>query len=459
MSINVPVVSEQPRITAELFTIPLEHAFLIYAPLRQAAFVANGGTVNLLAELQAGTLGSFDGETESLVEMLKYLKIVDAGEEIAPKTAFSGNPHPTSLTLFLTTACNLRCTYCYAAAGDTPVRRMPLEVAIQGVDFVVKNALEIGVDEIEVNFHGGGEPTANWTTLTDSFQYAHNRCEDHDLRLYGSMATNGVISDRKIDWILEHLEGVSLSFDGLPSVQDLHRPTASGGASSRHVIHTLQRFDQEAFNYGVRMTVTHDQIACLRESVQFVCENFYPRRIQVEPAYQLGRWRDKPSAETQEFIDAYRESQQIAKQHDQYLEFSGARIGTLTNHFCGVTQDSFCLTADGNVSACYEVFLEDSEFANVFQYGKSNQSGTGYEFNLPILNNLRDKTVDKHEFCQGCFAKWTCGGDCYHKSLTVNGPGEFAGTDRCHIIRELTKDQILERIQHSGGVLWSELSD
>ena len=75
---------------------------------------------------------------------------------------------------------------------------------------------------------------------------------------------------------------------------------------------------------------------------------------------------------------------------------------------------------------------------------------------MPVLDNLRSQSVDNRAFCEGCFAKWTCGGDCYHKSLAVNGPGEFQGTDRCHIIRELTKDQILAKVAESGGLFWHE---
>jgi hypothetical protein len=38
----------------------------------------------------------------------------------------------------------------------------------------------------------------------------------------------------------------------------------------------------------------------------------------------------------------------------------------------------------------------------------------------------------------------------------VSEDGEFVGSDRCHITRELTKDQILERIANAGGLFWHE---
>jgi uncharacterized protein len=40
--------------------------------------------------------------------------------------------------------------------------------------------------------------------------------------------------------------------------------------------------------------------------------------------------------------------------------------------------------------------------------------------------------------------------------MAATGGGEFNGSARCHVIRELTKEQILGKIAASGGVLWHE---
>jgi uncharacterized protein len=204
------------------------------------------------------------------------------------------------------------------------------------------------------------------------------------------------------------------------------------------------------------VTVTHDQIANLPDSIEFICANFAVREIQVEPAYQLGRWTTSPTAETAEFIAAYRDAQGRARRHGREICYSAARLGILTNHFCGVSQDSFALSPDGSVSSCYEVFSEDNPWAKVFFYGEPAKEEGKYRFDLAVLNNLRNLSVHHREFCQGCFAKWTCAGDCYHKALTISGTREFQGSDRCHITRELTKDQILEKIAASGGLFWHE---
>lgn len=445
-----------PVVSAELFVIPVDGAYLIYAPLRQAAFLANASVVNLLADVQDGRFRDAKEDDARWIEFLHGLEILDAGPETKPITRFSGDPQPTAVTLFLTTACNLRCTYCYASAGDTPTRVMPLDVAQRGIDFVIENARRLSRPGIEIAFHGGGEPTVNWGTLTGAWQYARGRCYDHGLTLHASLASNAVLSDERIEWIVTHLNDASISCDGLPEAHDKHRLTIAGQGSSERVARTLRKFDEAEFPYGIRVTVTRDQIPSVPRSIEYLLEHFRPRRIQVEPAYALGRWRDEPSAETAEFIAAFREAQSSARRFGMAIEFSAARVGSLSNHFCGISQDSFSLTADGEVSACYETFIAENEWSKKFFYGKYDDAERRFQFQLPVLNELRHRTVDEMPFCRGCFAKWSCGGDCHHKALAVDGDGEFAGTDRCHIIRELTKDQILDRIAAAGGLFWSE---
>ncbi|GHT23859.1 thioether cross-link-forming SCIFF peptide maturase [Bacteroidia bacterium] len=448
------------NLSAEVFVIPLEaDRYLVYAPLRRAAFVGNAQTVNFLADLKAGHYNAALDADGATTAFLSRLEIVNAGAETQPIATTEGVPEPTAVTLFLTTACNLRCTYCYASAGDHKASYMPMAVAKRGIDFVIGNAVKRNSDRVEVHYHGGGEPTMHWRVLTESCAYARQQADERGLTLATSTATNGVLSERQTDWLIANMQGVSLSLDGMPEAQDKHRLTKSGKGSSRQVIRTLRRFDEAKFPHGIRMTVTADLIPFLADSVEYICSHFHAQRIQVEPAYQIGRWTDAPTAETEAFITAYREAQHRAQQHGSSISFSAARLGVLTNHFCAATQDGFALSPNGSVSSCYEVFSEDNPWEKVFFYGKQDETGGGYQFDLERLNFLRKQAVQHREYCSGCFARWTCAGDCYHKSLTVTGSLEFAGSDRCNITRELTKDLILARIAESGGLFWHELPE
>ena len=446
-----------PVLSAEVFSIPLEDSkYIVYAPARRAAFIGNAEVVRLISQLQNGMFEGFEGENAALLGLLRALDIVDAGPERTPSAACQGEPVPVSITLFLSTACNLRCTYCYASAGSVAPKSMTLETATRGIDFVVANATRLGSPHCEVGYHGGGEPTMNWGVLTASFDHASRRAAERKLELRSSVATNGILSDAQADWIVTHLGGASLSCDGLPEVHDRCRLTISGKGSSERVLRTLRRFDEARFNYGIRLTVTAENIGRLPESVEFLSSDFHPASIQIEPVYLLGRGSGAVSAESDAFIEAYREAAERAARRGRRVLFSGARVGTLTNHFCGVSRDSFCLSADGNVTACFEAFEEGNTWAGVFFYGRPAEHGAGYVFDQSVLEGLRSQAVERREHCRGCFAKWSCGGDCYYKWMATTGGGEFNGSVRCHVIQELTKDQILEKISASGGLSWHE---
>lgn len=450
-----------PELSAEIFVIPLEEKkYLVYAPLRKAAFVGNAALVNFLADLKNGTYRPETDPDGMTSEFLRRLEMVDAGAETEPDFNCEGTPCPVGLSLFLTTACNLRCTYCYASAGDAAPERMPLETARRGIDFVIRNAIDRKAGGIELTYHGGGEPTVHWSVLTRSLTYAREQTKAHGLSLNASSATNGMLNDRQIDWITANLNGVSLSFDGLPEAQDRHRIRPSGRGSSSRVIHTIRRFDEVGFDYGIRMTATAELIPFMADSVDYIFTEFRANSVQVEPAYQIGRYADQPSAETEEFLAAYREAQRRAEKHGRELTYSGARLGILTNHFCAVSQDLFALLPDGTVSSCFEACSHRNPYSEIFFYGQPDKATDGYSFDMKRVERLRGQAVQNREHCRGCFAKWTCAGDCYHKTVTINGgDGEFAGTGRCHINRELTKDQILARISEAGGVCWHELPD
>lgn len=442
--------AKKTKLIDELYLIPHENRYLVYAPLKRIAFQANAQMVNFLCDLQEGSdVSAKQHESYEFLEELGFFEV----DTPYPHEEYSGSPKPTGITLFLTTSCTLRCTYCYASAGDTPVRHMPLSIAKQGIDFIIQNAVELNHSHIEIAYHGGGEPSVNWRVLVDSLDYARRQADKFERQVMANLASNGILNQQQLQWITQNIQGVSLSYDG-PVAQDQHRLTISGQGSNSQVVRSMRYFEAAEFPYGVRMTVTADQLPYLAESIEYICSQHKPAQILVEPSYNMGRWQNAASAETKQFVQNFRDAQKIARIHGHELLFSAARVGTITNHFCGVSQDNFSLSTSGNVSACYEVFSEDSKNADVFFYGKFNDQSKQYQFDVERLNRLRNLAVQNREYCQNCFAKWSCAGDCYNKFLSENQEQEFSGSQRCFITQELSKDQIIHNIEQSGGYIW-----
>lgn len=444
------------QLNTEVYAIPLNAQYVIYAPLRKVALIGNAALVNFINRLGQKPEVVLDEEKDFL-NFLANVRLV--GEEGDAAIATRGNAayKPAYVTLFLTTRCNLRCVYCYASAGAHQHHDMTLATARQGIEFVCQNARATGRRDFGVGYHGGGEPTANWKVLVDSLAYANQLARQYKMEVRASIATNGVFSEAKCQWIIENIQEVTLSVDGLPEVHDAQRPLSSGGASANAVLKTIDRFDKAKFPYCMRMTATALSTGRLAESLRYLLSRTHPRQIQVEPVYDLGRGQN-PSLQVdpQSFVAAFREARSVAEEHSVELFYSAARLNVISNRFCQSCGDGFSLTPSGSVSACYEVCDEDMNLAGDFIFGNYDADSKRYLFDHEKLQNLRERSVEVIPWCQGCFCKWHCAGDCAHKAQYATRNGQFIGHMRCEITRALILDQILEKITKHGGVFWAE---
>jgi uncharacterized protein len=445
-------------ITTDVFVIPLLDRYLVYAPLRRAAFVTSAAAVNLLYRLRQGKVYPANEQEAGFLQFCRSIHLLGQDGDWPISTLDCATFRPSEVTLFLTTRCNLRCIYCYASAGDRPPAEMSLMTARRGIEFVCRNALELGRPAFGVGYHGGGEPTVHWEVLTESFAYAQRLAQEYGLKVYGSMATNGVLSPKQQQWVIQNFRGVNLSVDGLPAVQDMQRPKPSGKGSSAAVLRTCQAFDRAGFSYGMRVTVTAASAEHLPRSVEYLLTHARPKHIQVEPMYVLGRGGNTGLAvEPQAFVEAFLQAKKIADQCGVDLLYSAARMDVLTNRYCQGCGEGFSLTPQGLVSACYDVPDAGFAFGEQFIIGSFEERGGRYVFDQDKLAYLRGYTVERIPWCQDCFCKWHCAGDCAYKARHTVVDGQFVGdSTRCEITRALTLEQILEKIQLSGGTVWAE---
>ena len=448
--------SPPKKLETDIFAIPLNGQHVVYAPLRRIAFIANAALVNFLWEMRAGQA---EGTTTETAEFLKFFDDIGltGDRRDFPVASLAHDVFkPTHITLFLTNRCNLHCPYCYASANTGFPVDMDFLTAKQGVDYICQNAVELGAKQFEVGFHGGGEPTLNWTVLTKTLQYSQDLAQRNGLKVNATLATNGVFSTDKCRWIVENLNGVSLSLDGAPSVQNVNRPFANGRPSANMVFQTLQIFDENHFPYGIRMTVTDRSVKKLPASVRYVLKRSKPGRIQVEPVYLLGRGKDGVRAEPQAFTAAFQEASQVAAEYGVELFYSCARVNVLTDRFCRSCAEGFSLTPKGKVSACYEICDEKTLFAEKFIFGGYDKSLKQFVFNHEKLAELRRINVDNNPRCRGCFCKWHCAGDCPNKIYHAALSGESTDSYRCEITQTLVLNQILNKIEQNGGLFWAE---
>jgi uncharacterized protein len=123
------------------------------------------------------------------------------------------------------------------------------------------------------------------------------------------------------------------------------------------------------------------------------------------------------------------------------FSYSGCRLETLTNSFCGVTLDGFSVTPDGYITSCFETTSMDDPKSEYFFYGKIDNNGKIIidEQKRAFLHGL---TVENLDYCGNCFAKWHCAGECVAKLGHTLLDGD-RGHDRCHLNRQMVKDKLI----------------
>lgn len=424
----------------ELFVVRDEKGPILYAPLRRLSARLNESAVAAVSRRLYGKPLSEEDR-----DCLKPLE--ECGFFIETELPENKIIAPVQVTLFPTDGCNLRCRYCYAGA-EKRRHLMPPEVGKAAIDLVADNAKKQNFSDFVVGFHGNGEPFSAFPLVKELCQYAYEAGERVGLKPKLTIATNGVLNDEQLDWLLAWFDSANISFDGLEELQNRQRPMADGTGSFPYVHKTLKRLNDAGKTFGIRSTLTAASVERLPEIARFVLEN-YPHcdPLHVEPAWEAGRSLStgERTPDPDVFIQKFLEAEALLD-GKMRLVFSAARSDHICSGFCSVCSDSFVVTSEGLVTSCYEVCEMSDPRSCRYVYGAYSPEEKRFVLNDEKRNDLHRLTVDHMPACDHCFCKYHCGGDCAAKLLGTDPPEKHAGSVRCRITRALTLRQIQESL-------------
>lgn len=433
----------------ELFVIPdLDKNFILFLPLEKRILKVNKDGLDALKRIK--DKDSFPVDEPFIEQMLKEQVVV---QSINPREALCRQCdkscsnidafEPTSITMSVTNNCNLRCTYCYASAGDNK-ETLDISKAKAAIDLLLSNAIKKDVPLISITFHGGGEAFTAFKLMKQIIAYAQSVTELHKKKLKVSAATNGVLSAAMLEWVKDNIDNVFLSIDGPPEIQDIQRPLASGFGSSKKLEETIKYFEERKISYGLRSTITTSSLPRMKEIVKYVSDISSQTKMHFEPVFSVGRSKET-NTEAPDFIDffeAYKEASSFAEEKGIALTISATCLGESTFKFCGAAGENFVLTPSGHISTCYEVTKEIDPMSDVFFIGKIEDSGEIVFFKDKITY-LKERDVRNMPHCADCFAKYSCSGDCLVKvGQTTGDIYDTNGYERCEMNRSLLLEKI-----------------
>lgn len=351
----------------------------------------------------------------------------------------------TGVTLFLTTKCNLHCSYCYEGKTTLKGKVMPKEIAYAAIDYILECAKATKKKACRLSFFGG-EPTIAWPLLCEVTDYFKKESIKNRVSGGTRITTNGVFSKDKASWLIEHIDGITVSMDGMKEIHDRQR---SGSFDKVFEVATFM-YNKRKQKLSFRITITQESVNFIPQICKFFGENFPGTFLNFEPV-EPSILNNSVIPDHNLFFKKFLEGIAIAKLYNVRIRTSVSMINAPHRRFCGIGKSNFMVLPDGRVTACNRMIGTDN-ISEMFIYGYYNKEQKRFVFDDSRYALLEKLTVDAIKDCSNCLAQFSCCGDCpATKAAIYQHKNEFwrQKSPYCKEIQEFTK-KLLEFLLFNG---------
>ena len=328
-----------------------------------------------------------------------------------------------SMCLHIAHDCNLRCGYCFASQGDFQGTRsmMSPEVGKKALKYLAENSGSRR--NLEVDFFGG-EPLMNFETVKELVLYGRSLEKPYNKHFRFTITTNGVLlSDEIIDFCNEHMANIVMSLDGRKQVNDLMRPTISGGGSYDIIVPKFKKLIEKrgTKDYFIRGTFTKFNLKFADDVKHFAELGF--KSTSMEPVVsEPGLPYTIEESDLETIYNQYDMlAEEMLEKHGTEDEFNffhfnvdldqgPCLIKRLTG--CGAGSEYAAITPEGDIYPFHQ-FVGDEKF----RMG----SVMDETFDTEMSTVFKNAHVYNKEACRTCWARFYCSGGCHANAYNFNG--------------------------------------
>ncbi|MFM6129991.1 MAG: radical SAM protein [Sphaerospermopsis kisseleviana] len=400
---------------------PLVH-LVTDGPVPRALIVNRSRLVDLPQSIARSLDYALASEDDAAVRSLLALVGLDEPADIDDSPLESPPLHAISLAV--AQGCNLACGYCYAQQGSFggPSTRMSMETARLAVKRLIEGR-DRG-ERVNIAFLGG-EPLLGRAVMRDATRYAAALGSERGVQVGFSITTNGTLLTEEDGFFFEnHGFAVTISVDGVGPVHDALRPALDGSGTYDRLmerVRPLLRL-QDRMQVSARVTVTPRNINLLETLQAFAAAGFHS--VGFSPLLRASNGQDElKEAEVSALLEALIScglAYEKAVLTGQRLPFANLESalreldrGTHRPYPCGAGAGYLAVSANGDFSACHR-FVEADD-------GQMGSLTTGID-SAARNQWLAERHVHAQHPCQGCWARYLCGGGCHHEVLGRGRP-------------------------------------
>jgi sulfatase maturation enzyme AslB (radical SAM superfamily) len=360
---------------------------------------------------------------------------------------------PVCLTIYPSNKCNLHCSYCFSDSQTNKSDTIEISHAKTALKKVAQNCKKLE-SPITIVFHGGGEPTLNLLLIDDILTLANQLSEEAGLTTFFYIATNGILSIKKAQWVANRFNMIGLSCDGPAFIQDKQRSRLDGSGSSVLIERTASIIKDSGKKFSVRVTLTPDSFLFQEEIADYICRILKPDEIHVEPVYDGGRagnFSNFNSSHTSIFIEKYLKAQRIAREYGIPWLSSGSRPKEIHGPYCNVFRNVLNLLPGGTATACFKTSTSKETIDKKLVIGRTKSVNGNTQFDidqnhiLELRKNILASPIQNK--CKDCFNQYHCVNECPNLCLLDNQVYSFENDFRCSFQKLLGTNVIFESLK------------
>jgi uncharacterized protein len=329
-----------------------------------------------------------------------------------------------SISLAIAQRCNLGCSYCYAEGGSFGRTEsvMSLDVAKRAVERLIRDCAP--GERVNIAFLGG-EPLTNREVLVAVTEFAAALAAARTVQAGFSITTNGTLLTAGDGAFFErHGFAVTVSLDGIGEVHDQLRPFKGGRGSFNRIIDRVQPLllRQGRMQIAARVTVTPQNLRLPETLDHFIQLGFHSVGFAPMLASPTGLNQMEAVGLRDMLAQMIRcgeafEANVLDGRRYPFTNMTNALReidkGTHRPYPCGAGAGYLGVSAEGELFACHR-FVGDEKGA-MGDITSGVDARRQHEW-------LRQRHVHFQEPCNGCWARYLCGGGCHHEVLNRGRP-------------------------------------
>jgi uncharacterized protein len=333
-----------------------------------------------------------------------------------------------SLMVDATTACQMRCRYCYF--GDKGHEMMDVTRILSAA---INLSGVFGKKLTHINFHYmGGEPLMAWQSILELNSRAREAFGRSGVKFDWSLTSNLVgLDERKADHMLAEKANIHCSIDGPADIQNRNRPLADGRPSYNEVARNVRYALRVTPSDVARVTVCPEDTRNITRIVDSVLAMGF-HTVGLFPAYNMG-WADQS-------IRSWADNITATFSHRDFTK-GRPKVSTIVKplerpcqpkrfSYCGAGKSLWALDVRGRLYFCHH--LTRNSRLSVIDASRNSPD----KIRMSIERSpLPPSYLDLSARCKECPARHSCHGGCWAENLLANGNANVPEKIECEMRR------------------------